>query len=55
MLKKQLIKDWCAHSCNMEVLFRILILLEKVQNRAARSVTRNYTLKFRERKYDWRS
>ena len=26
MLKKQLIKDWCAQSWNMEVLFGILIL-----------------------------
>ena len=49
MLKKQLIKDWCAQSWNMEVLIGILILktyrrkLEKLQNHAARFVTRNYT------------
>ena len=47
MLKKQLIKDWCAQSWNMEVLFGILIPggpqeeLENVQNRAARFETRN--------------
>ena len=48
-LKKQLTKDWCAQSWNMEVQFGILILnacrrqlMEKVQNRAARIVTRNY-------------
>ena len=39
MLKKQLIKDWCAQSWNMEVLFGILKEeLKKVQNRAARFV-----------------
>ena len=44
MLKKQLIKDWCAQSWNLEVLFGSLILnASKVQNRAARFVTRNYT------------
>ena len=48
MLKKQLIKDWCAQSWNMEVLFGILTKclqdeLEKVQNCAARFVTMNYT------------
>ena len=45
MLKKQLIKDWCAQSWNMEVLFGIIILNAsgKVQNRAARFVSMNYT------------
>ena len=46
MLKKQLIKDWCAHSWNMEVLFGILILnasRRNWRNRVARFVTRSYT------------
>ena len=44
MLKKQLIKDWCAQSWNMEVHTKCLQEeLEKVQNRAARFVTRNDT------------
>ena len=54
MLKNQLIKDWCVESWNMEVLFGILIRtkgnqeeLEKVQNRSARFVTRNYTFEER--------
>ena len=48
MLKKQLIKDWCAQSWNMEVLFGILILNASRRNwRRFRivplDVTRNYT------------
>ena len=39
----QLIKDWCGRSWNMEAQFGILtLILEKVQNRAARFVTGNY-------------
>ena len=47
MLKKQLIKDWCAQSWNMEVLFGILILNASRRNwrrfRIVPLVTRNYT------------
>ena len=40
MLMKQSIKDWCAQSWNTKGLQEEL---EKVQNRAARFVTKNYT------------